>query len=322
MHLPRSLTLRPRLLAAVGFAALVATTAVAAAAPDRPHRHPSCFGAAARDPERPCANPELRLSVVPTPDDAQIEPSAPCKPVGRNLDVCAFGARRSRAVKRIALVGDSHAVHWRAPLDRIARRRRWYALTLYRSSCPFSLATARLPEPERSACRHWADQVVGWFDHHPGVRTIFISQHSQGGVIAGEGEDEYAARIRGYVRAWRALPASVRHIVVLRDPPYIATTTLACVKRAHARRKDAGAACALPRRTALKPDPAMVAAARSGGRVEAVDLTDFMCDDDLCFPVVGGVLVHKDPGHLTRLFATTLAPYIEREFERLRAGRG
>ena len=139
-------------------------------------------------------------------------------------------------------------------------------------------------------------------------------------MIARRGEDEDAARVRGYVRAWRALPASVRRIVVIRDPPYIATTTLSCVRRARAHGKDAGAACALPRSTALKPDPAMVAVERSGARVEAVDLTDFMCDDDLCFPVVGGVLVHKDPGHLTRLFATTLTPYIEREFERLRAG--
>ena len=122
--------LRLRRLGAAGLAAIAATTAIATAAPDRARRHPSCFGAAARDPEHPCVNPDLRLSVVPSPDDAQIEPSAPCKPVGKNPDVCAFGARDSRAVKRIALLGDSHAVHWRAPLDVIARRHRWHALTL------------------------------------------------------------------------------------------------------------------------------------------------------------------------------------------------
>ena len=32
---------------------------------------PRCFGAAARDPLHPCANPKLRLSVVPTPIEAQ-----------------------------------------------------------------------------------------------------------------------------------------------------------------------------------------------------------------------------------------------------------
>ena len=29
-----------------------------------------------------------------------------------------------------------------------------------------------------------------------------------------------------------------------------------------------------------------------------------------CFPVVGGVLVHKDVGHLTRQFSTTLGRYL------------
>lgn len=317
-HLLRSGRARPAVLAIAGAAAIAASAGQATAGGVA--GHPKCFGAAARDPEhQPCVNSALRLSVVPRPGDALIEPSAPCKPVARDPDVCAFGVRSARAVKRVALVGDSHAVHWRAPLDRIARRKRWHALTLYRSSCPFTAATSQLPEPARSQCKRWAGDVVRWFERHPGVHTIFVSQHSRGGVIAPPGEGQFAARVRGYVDIWKTLPASVEHIVVLRDPPYIATGTLSCVSRARARRSDAGSACALPRGTALKPDPAMAAAGRSGARLQAIDMTDFMCDAARCFPVVGGVLVKKDAGHLTRLFATTLAPYLRREFERLRA---
>jgi hypothetical protein len=36
--------------------------------------------------------------------------------------------------------------------------------------------------------------------------------------------------------------------------------------------------------------------------------------------VVGGVLVHKDIDHITRLFATTLGPYLLRAYDRLAAG--
>jgi hypothetical protein len=46
--------------------------------------------------------------------------------------------------------------------------------------------------------------------------------------------------------------------------------------------------------------------------VRAIDLTRFMCGRTRCFPVVGGVLVHKDIGHLTRVFSTTLGPYLLR----------
>lgn len=310
---------RPRALALAAVAAVVALTGHAAAAPDRGGDLPRCFGAAARDPQRqPCVNPALRLRVEPSPNEAQLEPSAPCKVRELDPEVCAFGVRAGRARAKVALVGDSHAVHWRAPLDRIARRKRWHALTLYHSECPFSARRPRLGEPKQSQCVRWGGRVIDWFEDHPEVRTVFMSNHSRGGVVTAPGEDPFEARVRGYVDAWRALPRSVRHIVVIRDPFYIATDTLSCVRRAIARRREAGPACALPRDTWLKPDPAIVAAGRMNpARARAIDLTRFMCDAERCYPVVGGALVKKDAGHFTRLFATTLAPYLRRSLNRL-----
>jgi hypothetical protein len=49
--------------------------------------------------------------------------------------------------------------------------------------------------------------------------------------------------------------------------------------------------------------------------VQVIDLTHFMCGRRRCFPVVGGALVHKDPTHLTRVFATTLGPYLLRRLK-------
>lgn len=236
--------------------------------------------------------------------------------------MCAFGVRAARGSETVALVGDSHAVHWRAALDVVARGKRWHAVTLYRSECPFTAATSQLPEPERSDCRRWSGQVVRWFERHPDVHTVFVSQHSRGGVIA-PGRRQYPARVQGYADIWKALPASVHRVVVIRDPPYIATTTLSCVRHAMARNKDAGVTCALPRSTSLRPDPAMEAVAQlRSPRYQAIDLTDFMCDERLCYPVVGGALVKKDAGHLTRVFATTLAPFVRRALERLAPARG
>ncbi|HEX8207162.1 MAG TPA: hypothetical protein VF587_13960, partial [Solirubrobacteraceae bacterium] len=59
-----------------------------------------------------------------------------------------------------------------------------------------------------------------------------------------------------------------------------------------------------------KPDPAADAARRAGGRVGLVDMTRYFCDARRCFPVVGGVLTHKDTGHMTATFGETLAPYL------------
>ena len=81
-----------------------------------------------------------------------------------------------------------------------------------------------------------------------------------------------------------------------------------------------GPACALPRATALAPDPAATAVTRTASpRVQLLDLTDFMCDRARCYPVVGGSLVDKDHTHLATGFSTTLGPYLLRRLDRLRA---
>ena len=71
--------------------------------------------------------------------------------------------------------------------------------------------------------------------------------------------------------------------------------------------------CAIPRASSLSEDAAITAAQRlASPRITPIDLTDFMCDAKNCFPVVGGVLVHKDIGHMTRTFSETLGPYLLR----------
>ena len=248
------------------------------------------------------------------PSEAQI--GGPCRHIERTSDtaICAFGVRPRRARATIALVGDSHAAHWRAAVDVVAHAKRWRGVSFYRSQCQFTLATTSLPGPGRADCPRWNERVLRWFKRHPGVSTVFVSENSHAGVIAPAGEDPFKAKVAGYEGAWKALPATVKHVIVIRDTPFDALTTNACIERAIARREAAGRVCALPRASALLPDPAAVAASElRSPRVQLVDLTPFMCDPALCYPVVGGALVHKDTEHLTRTFSATLGPYLLRD---------
>ena len=283
---------------------------------------PRCFGAAARDPEHRCRNPRLRYSVTPSPSDAPITPSAPCTPIPSRTGpaACAFGLPATRAEASFALVGDSHAVHWRAALEVVARAKGWRGVSMDQSQCLFSHATTALQGADREACTRWNGQVQRWLEVHPGVSTLFMSQHRGGGVVVPPGSTSLETKIEGYIAAWKALPPSVERVIVIRDEPYSTTRTPGCVRRARARRRrPPGVACALPRRVALAPDPAVLAAKRfASPRVHVIDLTRFICNRRRCFPVVGGVLVHKDIGHLTRLFSTTLGPFVLRALNRLR----
>jgi hypothetical protein len=272
--------------------------------------YPPCFGAAARDPAHPCNNPKLKLAVVPTPSEAQIMPNTPCTPIEAAITVCRFGAPAATAVGTIALVGDSHAWHWRGAVDVIARALHWQGLSSTQSSCPLTEGLTVQPEPKRAECTRWNRGVLQWFAQHNEISTVFTSDAPRS-VARSRGQSPLAAEVAGITSAWNALPATVKHIVVIRDIPDVYVDTLPCVEQAIAKREDAGLVCAVPRSAALHQDPTVVAAERlRSPRVQVVDLTHFFCDSRLCYPVVGGALVYRDNHHLTSVFAKTLGPFL------------
>jgi hypothetical protein len=125
--------------------------------------------------------------------------------------------------------------------------------------------------------------------------------------------------MQGYVRAWEGLPDTVRRVIVIRDTPYDRTHTGHCIEQAQRRREEPGQVCAIPRKGALKSDPAAQATRRTDDpRVHLVDMTRFFCGRELCYPVVGGALVHKDTTHMSLAYGTTLGPYLLRAINALR----
>jgi hypothetical protein len=283
---------------------------VSAAVIDRP-----CFGAAARNPFARCLNPSLQRTVFPSPTDALLEPNAPCTPLPRASLIlpCRFGARSSPTPEVTALIGDSHASHWRAAIDVVAASRNWPAISITRSGCAFIKAEVIIPRAEARTCRRWNRQLLDWLRHHPQVTSIFLSHRSNAKYRRRRGVSNFETALRGHLALWSVLPKSVRHIFVIRDTPVTSTAAAACVRRTFAHRQPSAALCARARRKALHPDPAVAAARRTRSlRVHVIDMTPFFCDRTHCYPVVGGALVHKDTNHITAIFAKTLGRFMMR----------
>jgi hypothetical protein len=246
-------------VSAVVFAAV--GTPVATAAGTAPER-PRCWGAASHDPAQPCRNPDLRLRVFPRPEDAVLAPYSPCEPLQRRpLYVCGFRDVPDDPVATIALVGDSHASHWRVALEAVAADYRWRGVSIARSGCPFTQAKTNLDPPRRRGCVRWNELVLDYLREHPEIETVFVSQNAGAGVtVPPNGVNAYTTQVSGYQRAWKRLPASVKRVVVIRDTPRNTSNSAACVSRAIARRVPAGTACAVPRSYALRTDRASIAA--------------------------------------------------------------
>lgn len=261
--------------------------------------------------------PGPELHGDPDAEQALLQDNPPCAQIRFDPGVCAFGRSARKAGRRVALIGDSHAIHWRPALSVVAGRRGWRVLSIARPNCPFTFARSAGP----GMCAGWARSVVRYLGAHPEVRTVFVSANSGSGVKASAGRSRRATKVDGFIRAWAALPPSVDEVFVIRDVPHNSRRQTPCIKRALKRHHNPGVRCARRRGLALRTDYQTVAAEQSGSRrVKVIDLTPLMCSRRKCFPVVGGALVIKDIGHITRTFSRTLGPYVGRAVTRLRAG--
>ena len=275
-----------------------------------------CHGAAARDPANGCRGDRARTAVAPTPSKAQLSPGEPCTQgeIVGYVVACDFGAPAEEASRHFVLIGDSHAMHWRAAAAQLARTRGWHGISITRSGCPFSFAEKELEPRDRAECNQWKQDVLRWFGAHPEVDLVLAGQLiSTIPVVTEPGQDQFDAQVEGFQRAWQALPDSVRDIVVLRDIPRAPRGAAECVRRSMKRGRPAARRCAGPRSELVRRDPALSAAVLlRSGRMHLGDFTRFFCGRRRCWPVVGGVLVFKDGHHMTREFSTSLGPYLGR----------
>jgi len=301
--------------------------AVVAAPAARPALDPitlrPCFGAASRDSVRPCSDPSLRLRIFPAPTDVSLEPNQPCEPSERTelLYPCRFGVRTAAAgapPETVALVGDSHASHWRGAVELLAAAKRQPAVSIARSRCPFIDARVVLAPADAAGCRAWNRELKAYLSRHREITTLFIFARASADFVRARGKSNFETQVAGHIALWRALPATIRHIVVIRDTPRSSASSLLCVQRAFAARREAGRRCARSRTKALHADAALVAARRMrSARVHAIDLSRFFCDARLCFPVIGGAAVYKDFDHITAVYARTLGPYLLRAYDEI-----
>ena len=215
---------------------------------------PRCFGAATLDPKRPCTNPTREL--YPEGEDPYALDTAAAGCADDITRGCGFGLGSEVAKGYFAVLGDSHVVHWRGALSLIAQIYSWRGYSHSTGGCFFS-AAARLFTP---GCGDWYQATLSWFHEHPEVSTVFVTANADTPVALEEGQTTRDVKVEGFKQAFRALPKSVKHIVVLRDTPASSQPTLDCVGRELTAGTRDWPACALERPVALREDMAVLAA--------------------------------------------------------------
>jgi len=260
-----------------------------------------CFGAAAmlNRVGCPAATTAPPLAAV-TMADAPWAPQPGCRDIVAQTSVqtCYWGTGKPSRV--VALVGDSHAEHWRGALHRIAKARSWQVIEIFAGGCPATYARSVMFEHhsrDGDACPRWTTKVTATL-RALSPDDIITSAYVQPNVF-----EPAASGPAGFEKVWREWLKFSR-VTVLRDIP----TTLGrndpqCLFLNAGRPQ----ACANPRSKALRDDDMMRAARPMRQELNLVDLSDSFCDATRCFAVVGGASIYYDYDHMSMQFSRSLA---------------
>jgi hypothetical protein len=236
---------------------------------------------------------------------------------GSELVSCGLGADPGKAKAIVAIVGDSHATAWFSALEALAAERNWHVKTYTKGSCPATTARRILPteknETNQRDCLAWSRKVTDQLIADKSISTVFTAAYSTAYKFTSpEDHTLKDPAIDGFKEVWRGWMASGKQVVAFDDVP---RTNGKNVPTCLANNPDNALACALPRSKAYPPNTAIGRAGELMERegVKQISLREQFCDQKLCYPQIGSVIVYRDYSHISAEYAKVLAPFISKQ---------
>nr|WP_283251808.1 acyltransferase family protein [Aeromicrobium duanguangcaii] len=271
---------------------------------------PPCFGAAARDPEKPCHNPELDDQLVPSPeavaeDYASGYPGCFAGVHDTELNDCTFGDLSDTSLPHVTLLGDSHARSFLPALVRMADQKLITLSAQLKSSCAWTRDEIEHEDPLRvSTCQEWKDNLQTWLlERAPQTDLILTTGYAK--MLTGSRQE----RVESMEAVWRPVLDQGVRIVAIRDNPRLPKSPQKCLSQLDEITPDA---CAVDRDKALGHFDAFLATGKHIDGAQALDLSEFYCDRETCPAIIGGVNVYRDITHLSVTYVRTMTPYVYR----------
>lgn len=273
---------------------------------------PPCFGAAALANAKQCTAGTQPNVLVPDPavvnDDHP--PATECwsEKDDPRLHRCAMGPANAKTI--ILVVGDSHANQYRVAFAKIAAEKKWRIDMVGMSGCYWSTSLQVYPAKVQGDCQKWKANLTAYLHAAPTYDAIITSYNAGSAIVTQPGENAHTAMVNGLVAAWKPLAARGSKIISIKDSPNPRAGIADCVAKYP---ETANEHCAVSRATAFAAFDAQPSAVAKVKGAQLLDLTDLICTADTCKPVVGGVVLYRDQGHLTDTYVATLTPYLEKE---------
>ncbi|WP_230534564.1 SGNH hydrolase domain-containing protein, partial [Microvirga roseola] len=271
---------------------------------------PASFGTAIR--------PGIPIQPVPAPAKqdwprAYRDKCHQLQPVSTVI-ACTYGDDNA-PMKAVALVGGSHSAHWLAALEALAQQNGWRIVSITKSSCPFEVKRQRKVD-----CIEWNENVVDYLRNLQPNAIFTTSSRPYRGDPKGANASQSRAALRkeyipkGYLQQWARMAEMDLTIIAVRDSPWLGVDVPECIERNPTRILD----CSRDRdQVTDRTDPTSKLRTKPMN-VEFIDLTDRFCDQSVCFPVNGNLLIYSDAHQLPATFSRRLAPVLGERIRQVR----
>jgi peptidoglycan/LPS O-acetylase OafA/YrhL len=226
----------------------------------------------------------------------------------QNAKPCVIGDPNGRTI--VVLMGDSHAEHWSAAMDRIGKERGWKVHLMVKPGCPVAdippLMNSGLKRPY-TECNEWRRESLKRIVALRPDITVLSSYDRY--VMRGDGKDGWgvtpAAWGAGLRRTYAALSSAGIKTIAMRDVPDIGFDAPGCLSRSASAAPVKLYRCEYDYASGLLP-----AAVRAQSRavsglpgIALVSMNDRVCSRSPCPVVQRGVIVYRDDDHLTASFS-------------------
>ncbi|MEB3021874.1 acyltransferase family protein [[Mycobacterium] crassicus] len=220
---------------------------------------------------------------------------------------CTYGD--PEATRTVALAGGSHAEHWLPALDILGQRHHFKVVTYLKMGCPLSTEKVPLimgnnaPYPQ---CYEWVGKTMNKLiaDHPDFVFTTATRPWNikPGDVMPGT-----------YIGIWKQLSDNHIPILGIRDTPWLLRDgdpfqPADCL----ASGGDADS-CGMKRSDAFVDRNPTLDFVTRFPLLKPLDLSDAVCDKEICRAVEGNVLVYHDSHHLSATYMRTMTGELGRQ---------
>lgn len=204
----------------------------------------------------------------------------------------------------VLILGDSHAQQWLGTFLPIVDDAGWNLVAVMMGGC--SIAPGEIGGED---CVAWRTEAAEYAETADVDVVVMVGTKA----LAMSPEERIPYGLDGVVDS---IAATGTQVVLVRDNPRFDFDMYRCWE-------DGGAdSCTVPVGDVLAAENPSDALTREGS-VYTLDLTEYICPDGACVPVVGNVAVFIDDNHLTGSYAATLAPAAQaalREMPGIRLG--